>query len=30
MVEARLAAQADQVAAQLADVVKDALGQVGG
>jgi phosphoglucosamine mutase len=30
MVEARLPAEADQVAAQLADVVKDALGQVGG
>jgi phosphoglucosamine mutase len=30
MVEARLAAQADEVAAQLAAVVKDVLGQVGG
>jgi phosphoglucosamine mutase len=30
MVEARLAAQADEVAARLAAVVKDALGQVGG
>ena len=30
MVEARVAAQADEVAAQLAAVVKETLGQVGG
>jgi hypothetical protein len=30
MVEARVEAQANEVAAQLAAVVKDALGQVGG
>jgi hypothetical protein len=30
MVEARLETQADEVAAQLAAVVKDVLGQVGG
>jgi phosphoglucosamine mutase len=30
MVEARVEAQADEVAAQLAAVVKDVLGQVGG
>ena len=30
MVEARVETQADEVAAQLAGVVKDVLGQVGG